>query len=281
MSQSMAADKPLRSETFAANRAIGRIALAVRADGGRSRRARIHEAGSLRLRFPNGTGSGALEAVLINTAGGMTGGDRFDIDVALGAGAKLTVTTAAAEKVYRSLGPQTHIAVGIKVAAGAALAWLPQETILFDQVRLRRTIDVELAAGAQFLLAEAIVFGRSAMGETVAHGSVSDRWRIRAGGTLVFAETLRLDGAIAQRLAERAVAAGSVAIANVLKIPGDAASLAAVRALKADFAGEVGISVWNGLAAARLVATDGAALRHDLICVLAALGAPLPRLWLN
>ena len=99
-------------------------------------------------------------------------------------------------------------------APAAALAWLPQETILFDQVRLRRTIDVDLASDAHLLLAEAIVFGRSAMGETVLQGSFSDRWRVRVGGTLVFAETMRLDGEIAQRLAQRAVASAGVAVSQ-------------------------------------------------------------------
>src|SRR5208282_6595788 len=103
-----------------------------------------------------------------------------------------------------------------------------QETILFDQVRLRRTIDVELARGASLVLAEAIVFGRSAMGETVLRGHLFDRWRVRVGSALVFAETLRLDGAIAQRLAQRAVAGKNVAIASVLKIPGDDAGVTAV-----------------------------------------------------
>ena len=105
---------------------------------------------------------------------------------------------------------------------------------------------------------------------------------MRVGGALVFAETLRLDGAIAQRLAQRAIAAESVAVASVLKIPGDDEGVAAVRAMEKDFAGEVGVSAWNGLAVARLVAPDGAALRRDLVAVLTALGAgPLPRLWMN
>ena len=134
---------------------------------------------------------------IVNTAGGMTGGDRFDIDINVGAGARLSVTTAAAEKVYRSLGPDTEIGVKLAVGPGAALAWLPQETILFDRVRLHRTIDLHLAADAKLLLAEAIVFGRSAMGETVSCGRMLDRWRVRVGGALVFAETIRLDGAIA------------------------------------------------------------------------------------
>ena len=125
----------------------------------------------------------ALDAVIVNTAGGMTGGDHFDIDIAVEAGARLTVTTAAAEKVYRSLGPDTRIGVKLDVGGGAALAWLPQETILFDQVRLRRSIDVEAAPGARLLLAEGMVFGRSAMGETVTQGHFSDHWRVRSAAS--------------------------------------------------------------------------------------------------
>jgi urease accessory protein len=278
----MIASAPQPNEIFAGNRAIGRIAVSVAAVAGVSRRTRVHEAGSLRVRFPNGERQGTLDAVLVNTAGGMTGGDRADIDVKVGAGARLTVTTTAAEKVYRSLGPDTEIAVKLEVGAGGALAWLPQETIVFDRVRLRRSIDVALARDANLLLAEAVIFGRSAMGETVVSGHFRDRWRVRVDGALVFAETVRLDDRIAQRLAERAVTGGSVAVASVVKIPGDDESVAAVRAMQVEFAGDVGVSTWNGLAVARLVAPDGAALRRDLIAVVTALGGhPLPRLWLN
>jgi urease accessory protein len=273
---------PLRNEIFAGNRAVGRVAFTVAAGLGGSRRGRVHEAGSLRVRFPNGNSKTALDAVIVNTAGGMTGGDRFDIDIKVGAGARLTVTTAAAEKIYRSLGPDTDIGVKLDVGSGGALAWLPQETIMFDQARLRRNIDIELSRDANLLLAEAAVFGRSAMGEAVIQGYFFDRWRLCAGGALVFAETLRLDGDISQRLAQRAIAGGGVAVASVIKYPGSDADAVAVRAMQDHFAGEVGISAWNGLVVARLVATDGAALRRDLVAVLSALdAAPLPRLWLN
>jgi urease accessory protein len=275
------ASKPADSEVFARNRATGRIALSVAADGAGGRRERVHEAGALRIRFPNVPGNNALEAVILNTAGGMTGGDCFDIDVAVRPDARLTVTTAAAEKVYRSLGPDARIAVKLTVGAGATLMWLPQETILFDRVRLRRSIDVDLSPDASLLLAEAVVFGRSAMGETVTDGHFSDRWRVRLDQRLIFAECLRLDGAIARRLAEPAVAGGRAAVASVLKVPADETVVAAVRALEKDFAGEVGASAWNGLAVARLVAADGAALHHDLNRVLTAFAdMPRPRLWL-
>jgi urease accessory protein len=273
---------PAESEIFAGNRVVSRVALSVASDHGESRRRKVYEDGSLRVRFPNAANKRALDAVIVNTAGGMTGGDRFGIEVDVGAGAKLTVTTAAAEKVYRSLGADTEIATRLTVGDGSALAWLPQETILFDRVRLRRTIDIELAPNADLLLAEGVVFGRSAMGEAVRQGHFLDRWRLRVGGALVFAENLRLDGSVAQQLARRAVAANGVAVATVLKFPGRDQAVAAVRRMEKDFVGEVGISAWNGLAVARLVAPDGAALHRDLISVLQALGnTPLPRLWLN
>jgi len=278
----MLGSAPLRNEIFAGNRAVGRVAFTVAAGPGGSRRERVHEAGSLRVRFPNGNSKTALDAVIVNTAGGMTGGDRFDVDIKVGAGARLTVTTAAAEKIYRSLGPDTDICIKLDVGPGGSLAWLPQETIVFDQARLRREIDIELACDANLLLAEAAVFGRSAMGETVVQGHFFDRWRLRIGGALVFAETLRVDGEIAQRLAQRAITGGGVAVASVIKYPGNDADAIAVRAMQDHFAGEVGVSAWNGLVVARLVASDGAALRRDLVAVLSALdAAPLPRLWLN
>ena len=129
-------------------------------------------------------------------------------------------------------GRPAEIAVKLAVGAGARLSWLPQETILFDRARLKRSIEVDLAADATLLMAEAVVFGRSAMGEAVEQGAFTDRWRVRRDGRLVFAETVRLDGAIARMLREPAVAGGGVAIATVLAVPGDAGDGRARRARK-------------------------------------------------
>jgi urease accessory protein len=263
---------------FAANRAVGSLAFSVKQVAGKTRRAMVHEAGSLRVRCP-GAPAAELEAVLINTAGGLAGGDRFTLDIAAERNTRLVVTTAAAEKVYRTLGPDSIIDVKLDVAAGATLAWLPQETILFNRARMSRSIDVSLAPDALLFLAEAIVFGRSGMGETVEEGALTDRWRVRRAGRLIYAETVRLDGAIAEHLAEPTVAKGGVAIATVLIVPGDDATVAAVRAL--EFEGEVGASAWNGLAAVRLCATDAAALRRDLVHVMTAVRGSLPRIWTN
>jgi urease accessory protein len=269
------------ARTFAANRAVGSIALTVRKSGGITQRSVVREEGSLRVRCP-GPRTAELEAVIVNTAGGMAGGDRFNLAVAVEPKARLVVTTAAAEKVYRTIGPAATIDVKLAVGAGGMLAWLPQETILFDRSRLRRSIEIDLAEDAQLVLAEAIVFGRSGMGETVDASTLFDRWRVRRNGRLIHAEAMRLDGAVAAKLREPAVAKGGVAVATVLIVPGDDGIAASVRALGENFRGEVGVSAWNGFAIVRLCAADGAALRHDLVAVLTALrGTSLPRLWLN
>jgi len=268
------------SAVFAANRATGTIVLGVAANRGQSRRTRVHEDGSLRVRFPSAETGAPLEALIVNTAGGMAGGDRFSLDVAVERYAAVTVGTAAAEKIYRSTGPDTEIALHLSVAPGARLAWLPQETILFDHARLSRRVDVDLADGASLLLCEAAIFGRAAMGEVVEQGRLVDRWRIRREGKLIFADTMRLEGGIADKLAQSACAKGAAALGTLLIAPGDEAIVEKVRALCPR--GEVGVSTWNGVGLVRFCAVDGAALRHDIIKVIAALNrVALPRLWLS
>ncbi|MBR0797808.1 urease accessory protein UreD [Bradyrhizobium jicamae] len=302
------------SATFAANRAQGAVRFGVHLRDGVTRRGDLHESGSLRVRFPSPEGEG-LSAMFVNTAGGIAGGDRFDVGIAAGEGARLTLTTAAAEKVYRAPaafssevvtssreenasedgeslvrsrriapnpGTAAQLAISLKVAAGAHLAWLPQETILFDRARIHRRFDIDLAEGASLLLCEIVVFGRTAMGETMRHGEFVDRWRMRRGGRLAFAETIRLDGAIGDKLARPAIAKGCAAIGTALIVPGDEALVERIREASESFGGEVGISAWNGFAMARFCAQDAGRLRADMMAVLGrASAAPLPRLWLN
>lgn len=279
----MVGEQPLsHEETFAANRAAGTIRLGVGLREGVSRRTHVFEEGSLRVRFPTTARPSAdLEAVIVNTAGGIAGGDRADLAIAVEDGASLRITTSSAEKVYRSPGAPASMRVQLTVGRGASLAWMPREMILFDRSRLARTIDIDLAENARLLLAEAVVFGRSGMNETVAEGWFSDRWRVRRAGRLVYAETIRLDGAIAETLREPAVAGGGVAIAIILLMPADEAFVAALRACEG-LRGEVGASSWNGITAVRFCAPDGESLRHDLSTALTvALAGPLPPLWLN
>ncbi len=269
------------SAIFAANRARGSVRFDVHQVEGVTRRHHLHESGSLRVRFPSPEADG-LSAVFVNTAGGVAGGDRFDIDIAVGVGSRLVVTTAAAEKIYRAAGPAARLNIALKAEAGAHLAWLPQETILFDRARVSRRIEIDLAEGASLLLCEIVVFGRAAMGERMLHGEFVDRWRLKRGGRLVLAENIRLDGDIGEKLSKSAIAKGGAAIGTALIVPGDEALVERIREVTNSFRGEVGISCWNGFAMARFCAQDAARLRADMIAVLSrASEAALPRLWLN
>jgi urease accessory protein len=269
------------SATFAANRARGAVSFDVHRKDGATRRHHLHESGSLRVRFPSPETEG-LSAVLVNTAGGVAGGDRFDIDIATREGAQLTVTTAAAEKIYRAEGAAAELNIALKAEAGSHLAWLPQETVLFDRARILRRFRIDLAESASLLLCEIVVFGRAAMGERMSQGEFADRWRMRRGGRLVFAENIRLDDDIGEKLARPAVAKGGLAIGTALIVPGDDVLVARIRELSETFGCEVGISAWNGFAMARFCAQDAARLRADMMAVLGrASGSALPRLWLN
>jgi urease accessory protein len=248
----------------------------------------IAESGGSRVRFPR-TGEG----VLINTSGGMAGGDRMNVSIAARAGADAVLTTQAAEKVYRSDGPDTEIAVALTLESKCRLAWLPQEQILFDGARLSRTLDVTLPADASLILVESVVFGRLAMGERVETGRFRDRWRIRRDGRLVFAEDVCLDGAVAGTLARRAVANGARALATVLHIAPDAERLAQdardvlaerlahdARDVLAVGSCECGLTAFDGMALARFLSADPQALRTDLARFVEALrGEPMPRSW--
>lgn len=268
------------SSVFEANRARGAVRFDVHARDGVTRRGAVHESGSLRVRFPSPEDDG-LSGVFVNTAGGVAGGDRFDIDISAADAARLTLTTAAAEKVYRAPGAAAQLNISLRVAAGAHLGWLPQETILFDRARVHRRFDIELDEAASLLLCEIVVFGRTAMGERLEQGEFVDRWRLRRGGRLVFAETIKLDGNIGAKLARPAIAKAGAAIGTALIVPGHGALVERIREASESFAGEVGISAWNGFAMARFCAQDAARLRADMMAVLARTGAALPRLWLN
>ena len=276
----MRSDVSTMSGVFEANRARGAVRFDVHARDGVTRRGALHESGSLRVRFPSPEGEG-LSGVFVNTAGGVAGGDSFGIDITAGQGSRLTLTTAAAEKVYRTPVTAAQLEIALRAGAGAHLAWLPQETILFDRARVHRRFDIELDETASLLLCEIVVFGRTAMGERMEQGEFIDRWRLRRGGRLVFAETVRLDGEIGAKLARSAIAKGGAAIGTALIVPGDEALVERLRGASDSFAGEVGISAWNGFAMARFCAQDAARLRADMMTVLARTGAALPRLWLN
>lgn len=244
-------------------------------------RLEVAESGGYRARFPIGH-DGRCEAVLINTAGGMAGGDRARTQITLEPGAQAVVTTQAAEKIYRSQGSDTHVDTEISVAAGAELAWLPQETILFSGARLARGLSVDLAADAGLIACETLYFGRAAMGETLLNGSLRDRWRIRRAGRLVFAEDLRLEGAIEETLRRKAVGQGARAVSTVLATePGRLDEIRAFLAEEHAFASvEAAAGAHEGFLLLRLLGGDAHVLRRALVMLLGHLTRrALPRTW--
>jgi urease accessory protein len=267
-------------------RADGGVRIRFGAAGAMTKRLELHERGGYRARFPGAPGELPCEAVLINTGGGMAGGDRMRAEISLDADSSALVTTQAAEKIYRSQGSDTVVETHLALGAAARLDWLPQETILFSGGRLRRSLDVTMAQDAHLLACESLYFGRVAMGELLESGLFQDRWRIRRktvdGRTaLVFAEDVRLEGLMNLTLARKAVAAGARAIATVVILRPDAASLLdKARTALENATSECGVSAWNGILLARLLAVDAAHLRADLAQLITSLrGSPMPRSW--
>lgn len=259
-------------------RAEGHARVAFRRRAGTTRLATLFQEGCAKVRLPK-TLAEAPEAILINTAGGLTGGDRFSVDVAVAEHAAAVITTQACERIYRSNGDVAKVANCLTVAAGACLAWLPQETILFDSGKLVRSLDVELHGDATLIAIEAMLFGRTAMGETVRSGSLHDRWRVRRDGRLIFADDFRVSGDIAAHLSSPATLGGNCAMATLLYCGAEPERL--LEAGREIIGNGGGASAWGGKLLARLVADSGLALRRRLepLLVLLLAGQPLPKVW--
>jgi urease accessory protein len=132
------------------------------------------------------------EAVIINSSGGIAGGDRLEIEVVALNHASVAVTTQAAEKIYRALDRPARVATKLKACGTAKLAWLPQETIVFNQARIRRQTEIDLCSGAELIALEWLVLGRAARGEEVVSGHISDSWRLKRDGHLIWADGFRV-----------------------------------------------------------------------------------------
>lgn len=266
---------------LAMQRARGTARIAIRADGPTTRLVENYQSGSAKVRFPKSEAGRPLEIVLVNTAGGVTGGDHLSYSVSADAGAQGVVATQAAERIYRRSDGVARIETTLTVASGASIDWLPQETILFDRSALTRTLFADVHPEGQLLAVEAIVLGRTAMGETARSVEVSDTWRIRRGGKLVFADGLRLNGDAVAIMANGATGNGAAAIATLVLIaPNAETKIDAAREAIGSPAGEAGVSAWNGMLVARLIATTGQALRADLMRLIEAVrGVTMPRVW--
>ncbi|MCX7341213.1 MAG: urease accessory protein UreD [Hyphomicrobiales bacterium] len=261
-------------------RAAGGVRVRFALARNRTVRTEVAEGGGYRVRFPS-TFNATCEAVLINTGGGLTGGDRFDACIAVDDGARAIVTTQAAEKIYRSQGPETLVSTHLTVGSGACLNWLPQEAIVFARANLRRTLEADIAPDATLIACESVYFGRFAMGEILEQASLRDRWRIRRGGKLILAEDVKIDRLVNVTLQRKAVAAGARATATVLMVsPNAPARVESAREALAGAVSESGVTGLDGMLIARFLSSDAAALRADLARFMIHLtGAPLPRSW--
>ncbi|MFD1987005.1 urease accessory protein UreD [Mesorhizobium newzealandense] len=259
---------------------VARLSCAV--GEGRTRLRRLYQDGAAKIRMPT-VSADPLEAVLINTAGGMTGGDRLGWEVDVGAAASASITTQACEKIYKAASDRAEVRVNLSVGENGRIAWLPQETIVFDRAAFARTLDVELAVGAEALVLEATVFGRLAMGERATQGHFHDRWRVRRDGELIHAEDFRIGPDIAATLDRPAVAGGAIAMATLLLVSPRAEAL--LDPVLAIVGGQGSASVWSvkksGKLLARLYAGDGYQLRQRLVPLVELLNgrAGLPKLW--
>jgi urease accessory protein len=269
-----------------AQRAIGTLLLhsKAQAGSGASVLSDLRHSGCLKALFPRGPAD-RLSAVFVNTAGGITGGDDLRIAGRVGGDSHLSLTSQAAERIYRASGTApARVSTTLSVAAGSRLDWLPQETILFDAARLDRRLRVDLEGDARCLLVETLVFGRTAMGETVHQLHLSDRIEVWRDGTPLFIDRMRLYGDAAAHLARRATGGGAVTLASVLlaTAPDSQEAAAHLEAIRADLPAGAGISLIRpGLLFLRLTATDSFNMRRTLLPLLAQLNdGPLPRTWM-
>ena len=256
-------------------RGEGRVIASVR--DGKTEIASLYQEGAAKIRLPH-THSNALQAVLMNTAGGLTGGDHLRWSATVQAGGKLVLTTPACERAYRSTGPDARVENRLVAHEGAHIDWLPQETILFEGSRLDRSLEVELHNDATFTAVEAVLLGREAMGESARAARLRDNWRIRRNGHLIHAEATTLGGHPAERDGI-SLLAGALAFATVLHIsPNAERRLDAVRALLPESGGA---SVIGERLTVRLLAPSGITLRRSLSPIIALLSSAgsIPRLW--
>ncbi|AXS42327.1 urease accessory protein [Breoghania sp. L-A4] len=240
----------------------------------------LGQSGCTKIRLPRSRDENPV-AVLLNTAGGITGGDRLDYSARWASGTRATVTSQTAERIYRRFEGVGEVSNTLHVRDGASAEWLPQETIVFDRSGLNRTFTAHLEGSARLLALETVVLGRKAMGETVTTLSFRDRWRVYRDGRLCFADDTRLIGDAEDILSGPATGNGATCFAMLAEFgPQAMERLETAREILADCTNEAGASAWNGMLLIRFIASDSQRLRGDLIHFLERYrAAPLPRVW--
>jgi urease accessory protein len=263
----------------------GAVEIAFRCRADRTEIGHLYQQSPLRALFPDTPDEPLPLAVLVNAAGGLVGGDRMSSSIRMEEGSAAVVTMQAAEKVYRSTGADTTVSNQLSVAPGAWLEWLPQETIVFDQARLRRTMRIDLEGDGAVLAGEILVFGRTARGERVTSGLVRDAWEVRHDGRLIWADALHLEDGIAAALADAACFDGCIGYATLSYAAGDAGEKLEILRAAIDGEGLQGATCTGPLLIARWLSREPHRLRESFArgwCALRqsrGLPARLPRIW--
>lgn len=240
----------------------------------------LYQSGCGKIRVPKAYGNW-LEAVLINTSGGLTGGDRMDWSAEAAAGTHLVTTTQACERIYRSTGGAARVTSRLTIEAGARLDWLPQETILFNGSALDRTLDVDLAEDSTFLGLESVILGREAHGEDAVSAAISDRWQVRRNGVLVHAESARLKPNDVPARNNSALLGGARAFGTLCYVAKDAERhIERLKNLVENFP-TAGVSRIGDKIVMRATGRSGYHLRKIIMPAIAALSGAgtVPKLW--
>ena len=273
---------------LALQRSRGQALLRFEARDSRSALVERYSRAPMRILTPRAV-NGVPEAVIANLAGGIAGGDRSEVGVAVGPGAEAVVSGQAAEKVYRAIDAPAEWTTRLTLGPGATLEWLPQETILFDGAQLNRRIEVDMTGDARLLAVETLVFGRAAHGERMVSGGLADRWRIDRDGRPVWRDALRIgSGVFGPAAASEAGLRGARVSATLIYAAPDAPErLEELRGLLAGMSVFTGASAVRGLVAARFLAREGGAFKRELAELLGLFRAVVfdrpalaPRVWL-
>lgn len=253
------------------------MALSTKMHAGCSRIDRFRTSGATKVAFPRQ--ADAVEGIMLNTSGGLTGGDRFDAIATAGPDSQLVLTTQAAERAYRSQSGTARVSTRLSVAKAATLHWLPQELIVFDGASLDRRLDVDVTNGSEAVLVEAVVFGRRAMGETKVTGTFRDRVTLRCDGNPIYWDQINLSGPISAHLDRPAVAGGMTALASAVYFGPRAEGL--LPSIRKALPSTGGASlVAPDLLTVRVLAPDSFLLRQTMVPVLEILTkTPLPKSW--
>ena len=238
---------------------------------------RLYQKGAYKAVFPR---SSSFTGVLVNTSGGVTGGDSFDVSATAGPGTTLTLTTQAAERAYKALpGEVGTIRTRLSIKPNAICRWLPQETIVFDGANLSRKLRCDLAPASTALIVEPLILGRAAMGETQVQGRMSDLIEIWQDDTLRHLDAWTLEGDLTETFKRPAIGEDAMAMANIVFCdPAAEAHLDQIRTLLPQTAG-ASLKAPD-LLVARILAPNGYVLRQSLLPILDYLTQnTLPTCW--